>query len=102
MNDLKQSHEKIKQTSDELKKQQDELKTIVDTFNQEKIDGVFLFIYLILFCIIHFFNFLFYKTKRSDIENLDEKIHNLQNLLVSKSFFFFSSFISLSVILSCL
>ncbi|CAF2396532.1 unnamed protein product [Rotaria sp. Silwood2] len=61
MNDLKESHETIKQTTDELKKQQDEFKKIIDTLNKEKNDWA----------------------KKSDIENLDEKIRNLQNLLTS-------------------
>ncbi|CAF3569121.1 unnamed protein product [Rotaria sordida] len=61
MNDLKESNETIKQTTDELKKQQDELQHIVDMLNQEKNDWA----------------------KKSDIEDLDEKIRNLQNLLSS-------------------
>ncbi|CAF0931475.1 unnamed protein product [Rotaria sp. Silwood1] len=61
MNDLKESHETIKQTTDELKKQQDDLKKIIDTLNNEKNDWA----------------------RKSDIENLDEKIRNLQNLLTS-------------------
>ncbi|CAF2052883.1 unnamed protein product [Rotaria magnacalcarata] len=61
MNDLKESHETIKQATDELKKQQDDLKKIMDTLNKEKHDWA----------------------KKSDVENLDEKIRNLQNLLAS-------------------
>ncbi|CAF0775858.1 unnamed protein product [Rotaria sordida] len=61
MSDLKESHETIKQTTDELKKQQDDLKNIIDILNREKNDWA----------------------KKSDIENLDEKIRNLQNLLTS-------------------
>ncbi|CAF0820339.1 unnamed protein product [Rotaria sp. Silwood1] len=61
MNDLKESHETIKQTTDELKKQQDDLRKIIDTLNNEKNDWA----------------------RKSDIENLDEKIRNLQNLLTS-------------------
>ena len=61
MNELKESHETIKQTTDELKKQQADLKNIVETLNREKDDWA----------------------KKSDVENLDEKIQNLQNLLVS-------------------
>ncbi|CAF0962707.1 unnamed protein product [Adineta ricciae] len=61
MNDLKESHENVKQTTDELKKQQDELKRLVDALNKEKHDWA----------------------KKSDVENLDDKIRNLQNLLAS-------------------
>jgi FtsZ-binding cell division protein ZapB len=67
MNDLKESNETIKQTTDELKRQQEELKNILDILNKEKNDWA----------------------KKSDIENLDEKIRNLQNLLVRNSFVFF-------------
>jgi hypothetical protein len=81
MNDLKESNEIIKQTTDELKKQQEELKNIVDMLNKEKDDWV-----LILNLFIYF-NFIFLsKAKKSDIENLDEKIRNLQNLLVRNPF----------------
>ncbi|CAF3405905.1 unnamed protein product [Rotaria sp. Silwood1] len=61
MNDLKESNEMMKQTTDELKKQQDELKHLIDMLNQEKLDWA----------------------KKSDIEDLEEKIRNLQNLLSS-------------------
>ncbi|CAF1194823.1 unnamed protein product [Adineta steineri] len=54
MNDLKDSNETMKQSTDELK-------NLVDTLNQEKNDWA----------------------KKSDIENLDEKIRNLENLLSS-------------------
>jgi hypothetical protein len=59
MNDLKESNETSKQTTDELK-------NLIDLFNQEKNDWA----------------------KKSDIENLDEKIRNLQNLIVRNPFFF--------------
>jgi len=58
MNDLKESNETSKQTTDELK-------NLIDLFNQEKNDWA----------------------KKSDIENLDEKIRNLQNLIVRNPFF---------------
>jgi len=67
MNDLKESNETIKQTTDELKRQQEELKNILDILNKEKNDWA----------------------KKSDIENLDEKIRNLQNLLVREILLFF-------------
>ncbi|CAF1188761.1 unnamed protein product [Adineta steineri] len=54
MNDLKDSNETMKQSTDELK-------NLVDTLNQEKNDWA----------------------KKSDIENLDEKIRNLESLLSS-------------------
>ncbi|CAF0937249.1 unnamed protein product [Adineta steineri] len=54
MNDLKDSNETMKHNTDELK-------NLVDTLNQEKNDWA----------------------KKSDIENLDEKIRNLENLLSS-------------------
>lgn len=82
MNDLKDSHETIKQTTDELKKQQDDLKNIIDTLNKEKNNWVDYFpILLIMFFYVHIF-----QAKKSDVENLDEKIQNLQNLLVSLCF----------------
>lgn len=37
----------------------------------------------IFFSFIHIIVFFIFKAKQSDVENLDEKIHNLQNLLVS-------------------
>ncbi|CAF0805235.1 unnamed protein product [Adineta steineri] len=61
MNDLRESHDTAKQTTDELKKQQNDLKNIVDALNKEKKDWA----------------------KKSDVDNLDEKIRNLQNLLNS-------------------
>jgi len=80
MNDLKDSHETIKKTTDELKKQQDDLKNIVETLNREKNDWVGCFFSS------SFLN-IFLKAKKSDVENLDEKIQNLQNLLVSHRLF---------------
>ncbi|CAF3084645.1 unnamed protein product [Rotaria socialis] len=61
MDDLKESNESMKKTTDDLKKQHDELQRIVDMLNNEKNDWA----------------------KKSDVENLEEKIRNLQNLLAS-------------------
>jgi hypothetical protein len=79
MNDLKESNEILKQTTGDLKKQQDEMKKSLDRLNQEKNDWVdhVILTYMKRECRI------FFQAKKSDVDSLEEKIRNLQNLLVS-------------------
>ncbi|CAF1224785.1 unnamed protein product, partial [Didymodactylos carnosus] len=61
MSDLKESHESMKKLLDALNKQQEDLKNLCDALNKEKGNWA----------------------KKSDVEDSNEKIRNLQNTLTS-------------------